>query len=304
MATLAAILAIGKPVAFDASALERETRGFISMTIDPAVARVDRELDVAAAGVDADRADDRRCAMSRSVWYSRSVSVIAGATVIESPVCTPIGSRFSIEQTITTLSARVAHHLELVLLPAEDRLLQEHLGGRAGAQAGAGDPAQVVLVVGHAGAGAAHREGRAGRPPGSRARRRPPRQSSIVWQIDASGRDLAAELLDDLLERLAVLAALIASMVAPISSTPYFSRTPASCERDRGVQRGLAAEGGQQRVGALLGDDLLDELRGDRLDVGGVGELRVGHDRRRVGVDQDRPAGPRPRSTRQAWVPE
>ena len=38
-------------------------------------------------------------------WYSRSVSVIAGATVIESPVCTPIGSRFSMEQTITTLSA-------------------------------------------------------------------------------------------------------------------------------------------------------------------------------------------------------
>ncbi len=32
------------------------------------------------------------------------MSVIAGATVIESPVCTPIGSRFSIEHTITTLS--------------------------------------------------------------------------------------------------------------------------------------------------------------------------------------------------------
>jgi hypothetical protein len=30
---------------------------------------------------------------------------MAGATVIESPVWTPIGSRFSIEQTMTTLSA-------------------------------------------------------------------------------------------------------------------------------------------------------------------------------------------------------
>jgi len=45
-------------------------------------------------------------ATSRIAWYSRSVSVIAGATVIESPVCTPIGSRFSIEQMMTTLSAR------------------------------------------------------------------------------------------------------------------------------------------------------------------------------------------------------
>ncbi len=58
MASFAAILAIGKPVALDASALDRDTRGFISMTIDPAVVRVDRELDVAAAGVDADLADD------------------------------------------------------------------------------------------------------------------------------------------------------------------------------------------------------------------------------------------------------
>jgi hypothetical protein len=33
MASFAAILAIGKPVAFDASAEERDTRGFISMTM-------------------------------------------------------------------------------------------------------------------------------------------------------------------------------------------------------------------------------------------------------------------------------
>ena len=33
IASLAAILAIGKPVALDASALERDTRGFISMII-------------------------------------------------------------------------------------------------------------------------------------------------------------------------------------------------------------------------------------------------------------------------------
>ena len=38
------------------------------------------------------------------IWYSLSVSVRAGATVIESPVCIPIGSIFSIEQTIILLS--------------------------------------------------------------------------------------------------------------------------------------------------------------------------------------------------------
>jgi hypothetical protein len=45
-------------------------------------------------------------ASSRMAWYSGSVSVCTGATVMESPVWTPMGSKFSIEQTMTTLSAR------------------------------------------------------------------------------------------------------------------------------------------------------------------------------------------------------
>ena len=44
-------------------------------------------------------------ASSRIAWYSTSVSVICGATVIESPVWTPIGSTFSMEQTTTQVSA-------------------------------------------------------------------------------------------------------------------------------------------------------------------------------------------------------
>ena len=39
------------------------------------------------------------------IWYSLSVSVWAGATVMESPVCTPIGSKFSIEHMMMQLSA-------------------------------------------------------------------------------------------------------------------------------------------------------------------------------------------------------
>ena len=40
----------------------------------------------------------------RRFCASRSVRVWKGATVIESPVCTPIGSKFSIEQTMMQLS--------------------------------------------------------------------------------------------------------------------------------------------------------------------------------------------------------
>ena len=103
MASLAAILAIGKPVAFDARALDRDTRGFISMTMRrPSAGSIANWMLQPPVSTPT----SRRIAMPRSriVWYSRSVNVMAGATVTESPVCTPIGSKFSIEQTTTTLS--------------------------------------------------------------------------------------------------------------------------------------------------------------------------------------------------------
>lgn len=95
---------MGKPVALEASADERDTRGFISMTImrpffgltanctfePPVSTPISRSTAIDAL---------------RMIWYSLSVSVCAGATVMESPVCTPIGSRFSMEQTMMQLSA-------------------------------------------------------------------------------------------------------------------------------------------------------------------------------------------------------
>ncbi len=56
---------------------------------------------------------------------------------------------------------------------------------------------------------------------------------------------------------------------------------------ERAVQRRLPAHGRQQRVGPFLRDDLLHDLPGDRLDVGGIRHLRIGHDGRRIGVHQD-----------------
>ncbi len=104
-ASRAAILAIGKPVAFDASAELRETRGFISMTMrspvvgetanwmfEPPVATPTRRITLKAS--------------SRIAWYSPSDSVCCGATVIESPVWTPMASKFSTEQTTMALSIR------------------------------------------------------------------------------------------------------------------------------------------------------------------------------------------------------
>ena len=102
-ASLVAIFAMGKPVAFDASAEERDTRGFISITsMRPScglMANCTLEPPVSTP-ISRSTAIDAL----RMIWYSLSVSVWAGATVMESPVCTPIGSRFSMVQMMMQLS--------------------------------------------------------------------------------------------------------------------------------------------------------------------------------------------------------
>ena len=221
------------------------------------------------------------------IWYSLSVSVCAGATVIESPVCTPIGSRFSIEQTMMQLSLLVAHHLHLELFPAEHAI-----------------PRSAVRW-------SARRRGRArrSRSNSSRLYAMPPPVPPSVKRRPDDGRKAdaspapAAPLPCECAMRRArrcrgrsrVIASLnfsrssalsIASREAPISSTPYFSSTPCVARSSAQFSAVCPPIVGSSASGPLLRDDLLDHLPGDRLDVGGVGHLRVGHDRRRIRVDQ------------------
>ena len=288
MASLAAILAIGKPVAFDASALERDTRGFISMTMSrPSAGSMANWMLQPPVSTPT----SRRISMPRSriVWYSRSVSVIAGATVTESPVCTPIGSKFSIEQTTTTLSrwSRISSSSNS-FQPKMDSSIST-LARRRGGQPVAGHPLHVLDGVRHAGAEAAHREGR---PHHDGQAEFGDRLADLVHrEADRDFADSPPTLATMSLNFCRSSPRWMASKSAPISLDAVALQHAVLVQRDGGVQRGLPAEGGQQRVDlvaalGLLGDDLLDERRGDRLDVGVVGELRVGHDRRRVGVDQ------------------
>jgi hypothetical protein len=90
-------------VAFDASAELRDTRGFISMTItSPLLGSTANWMFEPPVSTPISRM--MAMAASRSRWYSLSESVCAGATVMLSPVWTPMGSKFSIEQMITTVS--------------------------------------------------------------------------------------------------------------------------------------------------------------------------------------------------------
>ena len=185
--------------------------------------------------------------------------------------------------------ALVAHELELVLLPPDDRLLEEDLGGRRCGKAGAGDAVKIRLVVCDAGSSATHREGRA-------------YDDWVLEVVDggeallhrvahetASGLGRETRVVDrgdDVLELLAILPRLDRFDIGADELDVVALENTRCVQRHRAVERRLPAERGQQRVRALFGDDLLDVLRSDRLDVGRVGELGVGHDRRRVAVDQ------------------
>ena len=120
-----------------------------------------------------------------------------------------------------------------------------------------------------------------------------------------------------LAEALAVLGLVDRLRRRPDHFDVIFGEHPHLLEAERAVQRRLAAHGRQQGEAAgdgvaLLGDDLGDDLGGDRLDIGPVGHVRVGHDRRRVRIDQDdtiaflaqRLAGLRPRIIELARLPD
>ncbi len=82
-----------------------------------------------------------------------------------------------------------------------------------------------------------------------------------------------------------------------MSSTPIAIEHSTSMKSHRDVESGLSAERRKQGIGSLPGDDLLDELGSDRFDVGGVGELGIGHDRGRVANSPGSPGSPQRRRT-------
>src|SRR6266480_4429894 len=204
------------------------------------------------------------------------------------------------------VAGSVGHHLQLVLLPAFERALDEHRADRARVEPAANESLQLGPVVRDASARAAERE------------RRP----------DDGGRLQAVELVrrgDDaalrhgysgLAERRAegepVLGTADRVHVGADQLDPELVQNTRVTELDGDVERRLAAQRRQQRVRPLAFDHLGDGLGVQRLEVGRVGPLGVGHNRGRVRVDEDdaeplapqHPARLRPRVVELACLPD
>ena len=266
-----------------ASALERDTRGFISMTTISSVARLTANWTLEPP-VSTPTARIAAIAWSRSFWYCLSVSVCWGATHTLSPVCTPIGSRFSIEQTITTLSARSritsssnSPH------PSTDSSSSTCEIGEA-FEAAADDRLELRLGADDAAALAAERER------GPDDERQPDlgdRGARVLDRVgDRAPRHAQPGLSHRLAEQLAVLGAFDRVVVGADQLDAVALERAVLVQRLGQVERGLPAERREQRVGFLALDHLPHRAGEQRLDVGGGRDLGVGHDRRRVGVDE------------------
>jgi hypothetical protein len=179
----------------------------------------------------------------------------------------------------------VAHDLELELAPAEHGLVEQDLADGRRGQAARDDGAVLLLGARNAAAASAEREGRA----------HDARQADLAQRAerlldgggDRAARHLQAGRVHRLAEEVAILGARDGVVVGADQLDAEALERAVLVQRLGQVERGLAAERGQQRVGALALDDLGDRAGQQRLHVRRVGELRVGHDGRRVRVDED-----------------
>ena len=182
------------------------------------------------------------------------------------------------------VALRVPDHLQLQLLPAQDGLLHQHLSHQRGLEPPGADSAQLVLIVHQPAACAAHGVGRAQDYGVSQL------IGDIQGLLHGIGHLAAGHLypqgVHGLLELDPVLAPLDGIHLDADDLHLVSVQNPSVCQLRAQVQAGLPAQVGQQRVRALLGDDLLQTLLVQGLDVGHVRRLRIRHDGGGVGIHQ------------------
>ena len=179
----------------------------------------------------------------------------------------------------------VTHDLVLDFLPAGNALLYEDLMDRGQAQTVCGNFVQLLAVLADAAAGAAHREGGADDDGVADDLGKVQRVVQIFHNFRRD--DGLVQLLHRVLEQLAVLGTVNRVGLAGQQADAAAVQKSAAGQLHRQVQAHLAAQVRQDGVGLLLLDDALDDLGGQRLNVNMIGNVGVGHDGGRVGVDED-----------------
>ena len=181
----------------------------------------------------------------------------------------------------------VADDLHLELFPADDRLFEQNFRRRRHLEAVRDDAFELLEVVRNAAARAAQREGRT--DDGREADRMLLLERLFERMRDVGPGTFQTDLGHGLPEQVAILRHVDGFPRGRDHLDVVLLQHAFAREIQRAIEARLPAHCRQQRVGPLLLDDSLDGRPVDRLDVDGIGHVRVGHDRRRVGVHEDDP---------------
>ena len=180
---------------------------------------------------------------------------------------------------------RVAHQFKFEFFPAEYRLFKQNLACRTFVKPVLDHSAQFRLVVGKAGTKPSHRERRSN-------------HHGITGLDDECERavdrihndalcDVCTAVENQVLEYLAVFTTLNRLEFRSNQFDVVRRQDSLLVKCHCGVQRGLATERRQNRIRFFLGDNRFDCRCRDRLDVGRIREIGIGHDGRRIRIDEN-----------------
>ena len=185
-------------------------------------------------------------------------------------------------------AGRITHDLELEFLPPENRRLDQYLVGGRRLEPLLEQEFEALPIVGDAAAPTAEGEG------GAEDNRQVDGLDGLEALLNRAhggcGQNGQPGLLHRTAEGLAILGEADRLHRGAEQANSEALEHPRLLEFDRQIEGGLAAEGGDEGVGPLLFENRRYRLCGQRLDIGAMGEPRIGHHRRGIGVHQDDPA--------------
>ena len=179
----------------------------------------------------------------------------------------------------------VTHDFHLIFFPTEQRFFNQHFGGWRCIKAAGHDLDKFVAVVSDTAAGATHGETWANDRWQARALKH--LQRFFHRMRDARPRRFQTNFGHRVAKLNPVLSLVDRFGIRANHLNAIFCQRAVVEQSQSNVQRSLPTHRRQHRVGALFFNDLGDDFGRDRLDIGRVGHIRISHDRRGIGIDED-----------------
>ncbi len=250
----------------------------------PAIFRVHGELHVRTAGFDADFADN----CGRSVAHALKFLVrqrLRGSHGNRIARVHAHGVEVFDGADHHEVVAEVAHHFELEFLPAKDGFFHQGFMHRTHVQRMADGLAELFLVISDRAAGSTQRKRWANHQRESQLIAKPQCVFRVVHQ---RGRgDFQTNFAAGILEPETVFRNFYGAQRRADHLHFIFFEDTAFGKLDRKIQRRLSSDRRQKCIRFFPRDNFPEVFLGQRLDVGAMRELRVGHDGRRIRIDQN-----------------